>query len=1526
MKYIFYTVVIGLSLTSFGQNFSSDPATFLKDVDKYMSSANRGKTKEFMEIFSPLWLNEFPANYRGKVVSTANLIVAKKLQSYPDLYGYLFSAYSFVKTKQPAESFTSWHVTIDKLLDSKKVQSFKKFIETCSGMFENGTIYSSSKHQWIVSGGVYRFDFERNNPKIYFDDIKLACKVLNKTQSRKSNKYSDSVVVINTSGVYQPFINKFTGDGGNINWAKTGLDAKENFASLTDYSMSLKSTKLSTDSALVTTDFYEKPLWGSFIDMAKSRQPDETGYSYPQFVSFSQKIIKKDILPDVDYVGGFALNGENFIGVGLNNEPSNLIFYRDKKAFVKAAAMRFSINKTGVYVEDCRTTMYLTANDSIFHPGLILKYDIETIELSRDVKGLAQAPFSNSYHKLDMYVDKIVYNKNNNMLTLDWNFGNNNKLGKFESKEYFNSELYSKIQGLSRTHPLVAVYQYFYKYDKQTYPINEAANYMGLAADQMVPILLDLANYGFITYNSSDKTITVLPKTKKYIDARAGKTDYDEIVFTSDFNVVPKQPMTNPDGSENKNAARMNQRADEINKRKTSKLNFGTINLSTLDLALNEVDPIKLSSAQSVIVFPKDGELLMKANRDFLFAGAISAGKAEIYLDNAEFEYQDFKINLSDVDATLFRVRPIFGGTKRLIPMYSHISKFEGALLIDGPKNKAGNDKKLTDFPKLKTNKNSYVYYNNKEIYKGTYDSASFYFKLDPFEFDSLDNFEERSLAFNGEMRSSGIFPVFKESIKIQEDYSFGFKTVAPQEGYRFYGNDAKYKNDIRLSNKGLRGSGEINFLTSNTVSEDFVFFADSTMGMSNFINRAQTKSEGIDVPDVIANNALVTYIPRRKVLKTESKKESMYMYDKEMVMSGVTTLTPDGMVGAGVSYFGKAEFKSKLMDLNRWSVDADTADFNLADIDTITKKENITFATNNVNGHVDFKERTGRFESNDGVSIVDFPQNQYICYMDIFNWLMDEDLLDMEKKDSDLSIESDLDLAESNFFSVNPKQDSLNFRSPKARFDIKSKILDCQDVEYIDVADARITPVDKKIIVYKKAKIDPMQNATIVANFITKYHTITNAYVEIKARKKYLASGDYNYIDSKNNEQLIHFDKITLDTAFQTTAAGKIESESNFKLSEQFDFYGDVYLKASTKFMTFDGATRINHNCDQFAKNWMKFKAEIDPNKILIPVNDKMQDLDGNDIAVGLVLRNTNDYDSLGVYPAFLSSLENKADKLLFTSSGVLTYNAQASEYRISSNEKLINRAEKGNYISLHTKSCSMKGDGLINLTAEIPDVELYTVGTIDYSAANNKTSMNLSGSISHFYDQKAMEFMSNAIVETNGLTGIDFNRTTLEQSIKELIDEETAENYKSDYTIKGEIKKVPKDMAKPIYFTNVKLEWSDRNKGFISKSISGIANLYEVPILKDFTVKFAISYSVKNADRGDKLMYMVNLPGAKYYYYHFERLKKAAKLQVFTTDKLLESYLLELKEDKRKQKKLQYQFSNKTIYIAQFKSLFGE
>ncbi|HIP36163.1 MAG TPA: hypothetical protein EYG85_04860 [Crocinitomix sp.] len=1530
LKTVILVLLMAFSTSVFTQTvFSNNPEEFLKQIDKYLSSVNRSKAKPFIEEFGPVWLTKFPKDYQSKVVSTSNLIVAKRLPAFPDLHGYLLSTYSFVNTNQPKESFASWHATIDKLLNSKKIKKFKVFIEMCSLFFTDGTIYSGTKHLWGVRGGTYRFEFEKNNPKIYFDDATFYCYVYNKTKSKKVSKYSDSTVVRMTSGRYQPLIFKWEGKGGKIDWAKVEMDPTKNYAMITDYMLSLKSTKIVCDSVEVWTDYYDKPLQGSFVDIAKNynREVDKI---YPQFISFSKKIEKKNILPNVDYVGGFAIEGNSFTGVGYGTELATLIFYKDGKTFVKASSKRFKINAKGANAIDTRIVLYLSESDSIFHPGAIFKYDTEKMELSRSKDGLAQAPFSNSFHQLDMYVEKIIWTNNDNNLDFTWNYGASKKVARFESKNYFNDKLYTKLQGMSQMHPLVAVYKYYYKYDKQTYPISEAASYMGITNQQAIPILLDLANLGFITYNKSNQTITILPKTKKYIDAKSGKSDYDDIVFVSDFTPLKKQNEVRQDGSPDKQAIAYNKRVVELNKRKLTKSSFGTLNLKSLDLKLNEISYVELSVLQRVIVFPKDGELVMKKNRDFLFAGAVSAGKLESYPRDATFDYENFKIHLLEVDETLLRVKPIYGGYNKLVPMVSHIRKLKGEILIDDPNNRSGNNKKITDYPKLVTKKPSYVFYNHKAIYNGTYDSTTFYFKLDPFEFDSLDNYDEHSVAFSGELRSSGIFPVFKEKLRIQEDYSFGFKTKAPQGGYNFYGDDAKYNNDIRLSNQGLRGSGEINFLTSHTVSKDFIFFADSTMGISEFTNKGQTKSDGLEVPDVVGSGVMVTYLPKQDILKTASTKKSpIYLFDKQVIMSGETQLTKNGMTGWGNMFFEKAKLSSRKFEYKRWIIDADTANFDLADIDGEKSTDQITFATNNVNAHVDLEGRKGEFKSNDGTSKVEFPVNQYFCYMDQFTWLMDSDEMDMSSSGKDLNIDSELDLAGPNFFSVHPDQDSLRFRAPKATFSLKNKVITCSKIEFIDVADARISPSDQQIIVRKKAKMDPFEDATIVANFVTKYHTITNAHVEISARRKYLANGNYVYIDAKKNEYKIKFSEIRPDTTDQTIAMGEISMDENFKLSPQFDFYGDVFLQASEPFLTFDGATRINHECDQFAKNWMKFKTEIDPENIQIPVNNEMKDLDGNPIAVGIVLRNTSDYDSLGIYPAFLSALDNPDDKILFTSSGVLTYNETASEFRIASKDKLVNRAEKGNYISLHTKSCSMNGDGRIDLQIDLPDVTFKPVGTVNYNMQTGITTMNVSGALDFFYDEKAVKMMGEHILNTEELLGIDFNTNTLEQAIKEDVNEAMAENIKSDYLVKGEVKKVPKEMQKPIYFTNLRLKWDNRSKAFLSSNITGIVNLYDMPIFKDFTVRLAIQYSVKDEKhkgRGDKLSFMVDLPGAKMYYYHFERIAKDTKLQVFTSNKALRDYLLELKEDKRKQKKLYYEFSNKSIYIAQFKSLFGE
>ncbi|MEX1002941.1 MAG: hypothetical protein WDZ35_12560 [Crocinitomicaceae bacterium] len=1539
MKLFLLITSMLLTAVLFGQ-YSNDPSAFLSEIEKRLKEGDKAKTKIFMEEFEPNWLTNFSSEYQNRVVATCNLLEQKRRPAFPDIYGYLISAHKFVLTDQPKKSFETWHATIDQLLNSKKSNNFQDFIEVCAGFFTDGTIYDVPKYIWQVKGGAYTFEFDRNRPKIIFENVDLACYMMDRSAGKKESPYFDSMIVRNTNVVYEPFVDRMTGRGGKMDWGRTGLDPTKNYAEITDYKLSLKQTKLECDSVTMYTDYYSEPLAGSFKDMAKvyNRDIDRV---YPSFTSFSKEIVRKDILPEVDYVGGFSLKGADFSGIGYDKNPAKLVFYQEGEPFVVAKSLQFRVNKNGARASDCEVTMYIGESDSLHHPGLNMIYktgDKPVMEMMRDDEGLAQAPFKDSYHGLVMYVDRIIWTKENPNIDLTWHMNAPRKYASFESENYYSEKVYNQIQGMNAKHPLVAIWDYSYKYDMQVIPVSKIAGPMGFTNDQAIPILLKLANQGFINYSSSRKEISLQPKLKKYIDARAGRTDYDNIIFSSNLLQTDKKPEITPEGKPDQKAIEYNKKITEINQRKALVQNFGTINLKSMDLTLNEVDPIQISPLQNVVIFPGTGDLLVKENLNFMFKGAVMAGKLEVYLEEGSFDYEKFRINLMEVDAALFRVQPIFGGAQKPIPMYSHFEGIRGYIEVDDPDNMSGkNNRDFPQYPILNVTDDAYVFYDHDYIYKGVYDSADFYFKVDPFKFDSLDNFDDATMAFDGEFRSAGIFPIFKEKLRLQEDYSFGFKTQAPETGFDFYGDYAKFDNEIKLSNEGLRGAGQIDFITSSSVSENFIFFPDSTMGMSKYTNQPQTKSEGISVPDVSGNGVMVTFVPKEGILKARAVQEPLKFFEGEADMKGITYLTEKGMTGRGLMYFKEAELGSKKFNYSRWAIDADTADFNLlgAEKPEPGVENPLDFDSRNLNAHVDFEERKGEFKSNDGTSVVEFPKNQYICYMDMFTWLMDNDEIELSKDKSDISIDSGLDLAGSNFYSIHPDQDSLNFRAPKAKFVMKDNVIYCEKVEYVDVADARIFPPEEKLTIRKKAKIDDLEGAEIVANSVTKYHKITDAKVAIKARKDYQASGKYEYTDNKDKIQTILFSDIQPDTTYQTRASGQIEENEGFRLSEQFDFYGTVELIASNQFLIFDGATRINHDCDQFAKNWLKFRTEIDPNNIQIPVSTEMKDLNDKPIAVGLVRRNTSTMDSISIYPAFLSVLERPADFVMFTSSGVLNYNEGTSEFRIASPEKLINREEKGNYIALHTESCSMEGDGKIDMALNLPGVEFDTYGVINYNAATKKTTMNLSGGLQYFMDKKVQEMMAENILATEGLGAVDFPRTTLKQALTEEVSKEVAENIQTEYTIKGpqEIKKLPKEISEaPIYLTNLRLEWDDRTNGFVSKPITGIVSLHGIPLFKDFTVRWAVQYSVEGGQFGTKMGYLIELPPnedeipGNYYFFGFERRKGDTQIYVTTSNKELQNYILELKADKKKEKKVAFELRSKSDRLIQFKSYFGE
>lgn len=1534
-------VILGCAFQLTAQTFSPDREKFVKEYQKQVNEfGSREMQKLVKEKFGPMLIEggtQFPDRYFTQMVSTCNNLVEKRFKMDPEIIDYVFSMYSFVDRELSENSYNAWHATIDKLADNRNKTKLTKFLEFSSGFFSEGRISESSDFSWYYIGGSYEFEVKKN-AVIKFKDGNLVCRVM--TNRKTSNEHAvDSMVVLGTTGEYDPVLKKWKGRGGRITWEKAGLSPAENYAELKSFSISTKRSSFNVDTVTLTTGYLENTIVGRLAEHATKRSGNAQQL-YPQFLSFQQNVVIKDVAENVDYVGGFELKGAKFFGTGNEKNPSRIEMSKDGKPFILAKSAQIVMDKDRIRIEKAETSLYLNSGDSIYHPGLDFTYDKNSneVQLARTISGIGQAAFQDSYHKLEVYVPKIVWKVGTDELSFTFGkeTGTEKRVARFESSNYFDSRLYNRLQGLSAVHPLVALSNYSYKYDEPTMKAGTAASALQLTLEQAKPTLIQLSNLGFISYDAERGLVTVKDKLTNFVDANAGTKDYDNIIFVSD-----QRPRTPPQ-LEGKTAIEIRQDEylseldsifKDLNRRRSLMKEYGRMDLATLNLKLQAVDRVSLSRIKRTDILPEGSEVVIKENRNFDFRGRIFSGQAEVNATAANFTYDDFTIALLDTRETVFSVDPIkkeHGPGK--VRMKSEVVGISGKLIIDHKNNKSGKNDLFDMYPRLIVENKTRIYYNDESIFRGAYDSTRFYYTVEPFVKDSLHKYSRNLLRLDGELTSAGIFPKMKQELKVMPDYSFGFNTKAPASGYPFYESDARYDNIILLSNNGLQGAGKIDFIysTSQTLKNSlFAFLPDSTVGVVDFVNRPHDTK--VEFPPIKSEEAYISYVPKEEVLRVRSlPQKSLEFFEGESNLRGGIEIRPDGTTGAGLMDLSRATLISQDFSFKRWDINADTSSFQLKNDNPEDKTEDpLAFNTGNVSARVSFKDRVGEFNSNQGESRVEFPVNQYMCLMDKFKWYMDNAEIDMERaKDKDITIDQGVDLKGPNFYSTHPRQDSLQFMAPKAKFNVRKKIIYCDEVEYIDIADARISPDSMKVVIRKRAKIDKFKNATIVANYITKYHTFDQAEVEIKARRDYQASGRYPYYDIDSNVYYVIMNNIKPDTGYQTKASGVVAKEDNFKLSPQFDYYGDMSIAASDPLITFKGATRVNHECDKFDRNWMAFTAEIDPQNIQIPVNQEMKDLEGKAISAGIVWRDSPVTDSLTLYPTFLSALVDPNDPIVMAASGYLQYNTDAKEFQIGSKDKLVNRLEKGNFIALHTESCSMNGDGEIELGMDFGDVEVDAVGVVNYNQTTGETSMNITARIDMALDKGMMEGVAKRINALEGLKSADFNSTTIEQAIRTWDDMKTADDFKSKFLTDGAVRKVPKGMNNALTISGVRLSSyaGDQTNGLITNVQNAVlVNMYGEPIMKYVPFR-AFFQQIYSGGGGDKFNLLIDIPGGMDYFMNYSMQKKDGTLLISSGDAELNTVIGEMKDDKKKTKNFKFDSTSNSIYKNKFMELYTE
>jgi hypothetical protein len=1528
MKHAFIIIICLLFLTDqlSAQTFSNNREKFAKELNRYLSSHDAKLAKDFMNDFEPYIMDKMNQAKFNRMVETCNKIHDKKLLPIPDLYHYVRSMYAIEKDVLEFKSFQVYHEILDENLDKSNSKYAKDYLKNMHDFLNEGILHSATNFYWYCYNGEYAFSKGPNGIVLHFRDVNLTCITLG-----KDRKATDSMALTRTDGVYDLEKLKWQGNKGVVTWEKVGLKPSETFASLKKYEISLRTTSYHADSVQFHTPYFKKPISGNVYDHTANFTRD-IDKKYPQFTSFDRQLDIPNIIPNMNYSGGFAMHGNTFVGLGSANAKAKIEYIKDNKVLYRLSATEININAKFVKSDNAQFMFRIGEKDSIHHIGLnfLFRRDVGEAEFMRDKTGQAVSPFMSSFHNLDIYVDRVLWQQDKNELAFKWHEGSaiEQRYGKFESSSYFNGQQYDRLGGNASMHPLVALLKFVDKKGSNVLTEGEAFSALGGTESQSKPMLLELSGQGFIAYDLEKKMVRVLPKTQQFVNARSKKADFDNLVFECDFRPRKVEGKSADEIAQDPRLRAMQERYDAENAENKGFTEFAKLDLKTLDLEVRGVRMVPVSDRKNTQIYPNDRFVVIQKDRNFIFSGWVNAGKLEINVSDGYFDYGKFLIQINESDQTYIRANPMRPEDGRTpIVTQSYISGVKGEILIDDPTNKSGAKDKL-QFPKLVSRIPTKVYYNNRSIHRGAYDSTRFYFDMLPFQLDSVLTFNEKSLRFAGEMVTGGIFPKFKQELKIMPDYSLGFSMDAPKEGFDFYGSGSRYNNQIMLSGNGLQGKGTIEYVTSVAESIGLLtFMPDSTVGTARFVTTP--REDGVQMPDVIGEEVYITYVPKEQVLKARSVRRPMMFFDGEAKFLGTVYVRPDGFKGSGKFTMPSSQLSSPNYTANRWQLLADTSNFHLRN--TLDGEDGtIAFGSENLKCKVDFKERKGDFVSNYGESVIDFPLNQFVCKMDKFTWIMDVDDLELEKNpeaSGDINIDNEMGLAKSNFFSTHPKQDSLDFRSLKARFDFKTKTLFCFQVEYVDVADARIYPEGQKLVIRKKAEIDPLENAEVVANYITKYHKFKNASIIISGKRAYRGSGEYEYIDVEGTVTTFTLKTIFLDNSFQTVAEGAIPSSAGFQLSPRFLYSGNFSIKAAEPTIGFSGSTRLVHDCDDFERSWIVFKGQIDPKNVMIPIGENMKSDAGKPLASGIAWSSSLD-GSVKMYPVFLSEMLAADDKNLIAATGFLQYNYEANEYRISTKEKLNNRGEIGEYLALHTPTCGLNGDGRINLGLTTPGVDLEAVGIINYDPKTRETSMNLTVKVNMLFEQSALEKLGERIAIIPALSGMSVDnlklQTTLEQAFNTWGDKALTDKFFSEYALRRSVKKMPDELAASMIFTNVRLFSIDsipQFSGFSSFTEDAmLVSFYGQPVMRMMPTEIAFYRNDKGLDMFGIYFFV---PGANNYFFFYQVNKKEGKLTFVTTDQDIRSRVNAVKPDKRKGKNYEYEVSTNSAYYQVFRQL---
>lgn len=1432
------------------QDFSEDPAVFVAQLNEYYQNQNNKNTQQILKQFVADWeAGKFTMVVQREVMDISNIMRKQNIRPHTGYSDYLEALSSFTEATGNS-SITEWHKAMVPLIDSKQLRPLKTFLNSTTNLNLNHVLFVQGTNSWKFIGSGFNYYYD-TTLYVELDNINLIA-------------YSgrDSIVIDKTSGRYYPLINHFYGNGGKVTWEKYGYSPGDVYAILNGYNVNIKETAWKADTVnFFHKSFFEHPLLGSIEDRVLAGVPLDRS-TFPRFTSYDYDININDIFKDIDYHGGFAIEGARIVGSGNSLTDASVYIKKDKRTLIRLNSKSFVVRPDRLISQRATATIY-HENDSIYHPGLQLRYLHENREIAliRNGEGVSGSPFSSSFHSIDMYFQGIYYRMDADSVTFEMLRGMNTKGSAiFESDNFYSEERFNQLQGIDEINPINVIYSYTEKYKVTTFLLPDLVEFMRKPFEQVKAMVINMSNGGFLTYYIDNDRIEIKKRLFDYLKARSKKIDYDVIQITSNVDRGPN----------------------------------GVLDLKSFNITVKGVDSVALSDIKAVNILPRNGEIVIGEDLNFEFNGMVHAGYFTFYSNKSSFEYGKFKLNMPNIDSMSFEVDTInkTTGKPMRVTVKNVIASLSGELLIDDPANKSG-IKKTEVFPLFNSENDSYVYFDSHKIKEGAYKRENFYYTVYPFMLDSLNSFTTKGLKFEGSLNSGTIMPVIEEPLVVMDDFSLGFNKDIPESGYPVYDGKAVFYSKVKLDNVGLHGAGKLHYLSSSSESTDFVFYPDSLVADLKKLEIKETSGE-ISFPKVIAEAVHQYWVPVKDSmsLKTIDDKE-FEMFGSKSYHNGELMLTSKGLHGKGKSRLDNADIISNNFSFKNQSFSTDTTDFLLY----YPERPSLSLSTRMNSGSVDFITNSGEFGVEGQSQLIELPQSKYISFMDKIEWAMDESeltitnsLVDRSKLSDTLDLKQlvDYDFSGSEFISTDPQRDSLQFFAMEATYRMKENVINAREVKIIRVADVAIFPGDGRVTILSDGDMQPLSGANIIANRKDKYHRVYDANVKINSRKHYVASGTLDYSDDAGHVQNIWFSPITVDSMGVSYGNASIAGDRILPLNDHFNFVGNITLIANKRDLLYDGYFRLVNECIAEDRPWVKFKSDLAANDIRIPIGGELRDMADAPVLFGIAY---SDFFS-DIYPSVFERPKAYGDTLIIHGDGFIHYDHTNEAYVAATNERLDKKTAIGNVITISTDQCRVEAKGKVDLGASMGSVKLETFGTIDQFLIVDSTRFNLSLALDFFFSEQAMERLRED-VQVNELGSLDANSDNFKSFLTYLIGERESNEFLEELNLTGQVRKMPASLNKPLVFNNISMIWDSKLKSYVSEGKLGIA-----AIQRDLVNRVIDGYiEVGKRRTGDIINIYLELNPLVWYYFSYSN----GIMQAISSNNEFNSIISNMKENKR-------------------------